>query len=127
MTLKRKRSRERISTRTDLWRFSIAMDAPFDGRRGEKLRSSLFILQESFDKDHSSSKGALSDETLAAGACVEGGSCGTAAGDCCSVRTDSLCTADAFWLPPRCGCVASNSSYARMICCTRLWRTTSFS
>src|SRR5260370_1515532 len=32
-----------------------------------------------------------------------------------------------FVPPPRCGCVPSYSSYARMICCTRLCRTTSFS
>src|SRR6266852_6401842 len=32
-----------------------------------------------------------------------------------------------FAPPPRCGCVPSYSSYARMICCTRLCRTTSFS
>src|SRR5216684_6067562 len=32
-----------------------------------------------------------------------------------------------FVPPPRCACVPSYSSYARMICCTRLCRTTSFS
>src|SRR5271154_3855510 len=67
MTWARNICRVRIFTRTDFWRFSIATDAPFDGRRGEKLRSSLFILQGSFDKDHSSSEGAFSEETLAAG------------------------------------------------------------
>src|SRR5580693_2900521 len=96
MTFARNICTVRIFTRTDFWRFSIARDAPFDGRREEKLRSSLFILQGSFDKDHSSSKGALSDETLAAGACDEAASVGVGPGDCCSTRTDSLCAAEAF-------------------------------